>query len=207
MLKLILLALLPFAAHAADVSMSVKIVGTDSYCSSWAVSGNTLTCIPSGGPPQPPDPPPGPTSCPGFTTTHNLAFAFGADNSGTAPRVYVYGFKRQDALVISFRSPVAIDTDMRLGVTHSGGAAGSSSVRTFVLSTKPCDFTYPAGPNALWANQANVMALRLSNGVPGSTVQLKPDTAYYLNILNTANGGAAGCGAATCDVFLSVGNP
>jgi hypothetical protein len=120
--------------------------------------------------------------------------------------LYVSQFARTDALVVAFRGP-DVDPALALGVTHSGGSTGSSATRTFVLSTKPCDFAIPASPDALWADEANVMSQRLSSGVTvRGRIRIEPGVDYYLNVKNTAYNGTTGCGAQYCDVFLTISN-
>lgn len=160
-------------------------------------------------------------ACSGFRNTKVMDIAFLPDGGGdinkyvTTPGVFrtgpglstAAGFGKDDALVVVFTAPATIETSMMLGVTHSGGATGSSSTRTFVLSKTPCDFAIPASADAVWADQANVMSQRLSSGITvRSTLRLEQGREYYLNVKNTAYGGTVGCGVDRCDVFVTTSN-
>jgi len=155
-------------------------------------------------------------ACAGYSTTKVMDISIPSDGSGNGPRKYVTdtgafrgnaaaGFYANDALVIVFKAPPA-DSLFTIGVTHSGGSLGSSSTRTFALSTKPCDFSVPQSADALFSLEGNVLAVRMSSGMPGAQrLNLNPGQEYYLNVSNRAYGNTY-C-SNRCDVFVSPGNP
>ena len=141
---------------------------------------------------------------PSYTTTGDVrkyTFRAGVFRDNDAP-----GFYAKDALVIVFKAPPT-DSLFTIDVTHTGGIDGPSWTRTFVLSKKPCDFAIPQSADALWADEANVMSLRMSSGTPGSgRPNLEPGREYYINVMNTAYGRNGGVATTKTNVLVTPGN-
>ena len=147
-------------------------------------------------------------SCSGFTRTKVIDATVPA-NGGMFVRYYVttmgvfrdnatVGFGANEALVVAFKAPAAVDPIFQIGVTHTGtGATGAQTTRNYSLSAKPCDWSAP-----LWSSTSTVMALKLASG-PASKyarVGLTPGQTYYVNVDNRK------CAQARCDVYVSILN-
>ena len=171
----------------------------------------------------PPPPPAGTLSCPGFASTKVIDAPIPAP--GTSVRYFTSsstvfgsggtsksaGFGAQDAVIFRFTMPVD-DPSLNLSWNETGASGtGQASVRTAVLSTEPCDWTYPTN-KGLYANNFSMQgAIKLaSRAVDRSrNILLNGGKVYYLNISNFQNGvnvcanGANG----TCDIFFTFDNP
>jgi hypothetical protein len=170
------------------------------------LSGNTIVCNGTPTPPVPPTPPtpPGPISCPGFpTTVINMTY--------TNPFSVAYsnqfgGFKKDGALVVVFKTPAQPSPPPTKGKGNWGTVefTGSPAVRTGSLSLTPCDFTkgLEGGISTAFVTQEPTVYFTFGYNKPG-TVQLQPNTTYYLNEINMFNG-INTCSNATCDVKVTL---
>jgi hypothetical protein len=155
------------------------------------------------------------SACTGFSQTKIIDATIPA-NGSTFVRYYVTtsgvfrnssttGLRGDEALVVAFRAPATVDPIFQVGITHTGDANGPQATRTFTLSSKPCDFAYPASTDAVWASQSTVMALKLATGSPSAYARyaLVPGQVYFINMKSSA--GAQQC-TGRCDVYVSILN-
>jgi hypothetical protein len=133
------------------------------------------------------------------------------DVTGTYRNNAPAGFGANEAIVIQFTAPPS-EQFFTIGMVETGAqGTGAPSIRTMTLSTKPCDFTIPQGPDARWASEDSGFYLKLS-ALPGGTPSPYARTSligggtYYLNIKNSAFGGTAGCTSSRCDVIVTFSN-
>lgn len=204
MIRYLLLLALALPTHAAQFSVLLD----DALLPCTVGADRIPKCT---APPPVYVPPVGPISCPGFSKTITVSAVVPANGT---PFVRYYtderpggvrgGFPGDAALVVVFRAPDA-DPIFQIGITHTGTPTGPQSTRTITLSTKPCDFAYPASPEAVWAAQSTVMALKLRSNDDAryARYKLEPGRTYYVNMASRA--GAQQC-VGRCDVYVSILN-
>lgn len=160
-------------------------------------------------------------SCPGFAQTKVINAHFPAAGGSlryftnhttymAEPNAAQSGFGAQDALILQFTAPSA-DNLFSLSMTETGeGVNGQESFHTITLSTRPCDFSVPAGPEGLFALENAAFSLSMSSGGVSARsvrVNLNPGQIYYVNVSNFAFGGQQSCPADYCNVFFTLANP
>jgi len=149
-------------------------------------------------------PPPGPISCPGYTTTLVYDLPWTAVSKITSK-----GFGNNAIVVARFTTPA---TSVVSGSATIAMAEWTPPIttRTAAVSTSPCDLTGQGTgavspglyQTASWTYQINGTVTRLSG-----RIVLQPSTTYYVNVVNKNSTGAWTCSASTCDIIVQLTLP
>lgn len=219
----------PYCVEVNDCNIREDGIGPCDHFSvtGWDVSKNVVCLsagptVPSPSPAPSPSPSPAPSpgsgitfngTCAGFENTKIIDLPILPDGAGQGPRYFtsVRGtFRRgtrsgvgpNDAVIVVFKAPPK-DALFTLGLTHDGGSGAAR--RIFSISTRPCDFDIPKGPDATWADDSLYLAVRLSSDTPSSGYpDLVPGQTYYLNI--KAVEFETSCAEGRCEFFISHAN-
>lgn len=178
--------------------------GTQSF--TYTVNGSTSASVTvTEAAPGTTSPPPGPTSCNGYTVVPvDLAFRSNAS-------VTTKGFNNSTMVVARFTTPA---TGLVTGPASfaSGEFGDGKTTRTASLSTLPCDLTGTGlGKSAVFVgNQTPGFTYQINGTVSflmGSRLVLQPNTTYYFNVVNRDSSGAPSCKTSTCNMIIQMTVP
>ncbi len=137
-------------------------------------------------------------------------YRYYTERQGTfTPSTTPPGFGADAIIVTRFTAPAAGDASLVLEAYES---QPPPAVRTYVLSTLPCDVAVPKSSSALYANDKNQqlsLALRTDGNCSFGQYCLVPGKTYYLMAINKAGGlnTCSSAGFVQCNIFQSFYNP
>ena len=134
-------------------------------------------------------------TCPGFSQTYILNL----DWKAGAARNYFRPFTAGSVGVVSFVTP-ATPSVQRSRIDFAE-AASPPTFRLGTISETPCDFSnYLAGKSGTTVS----MSMNVSPSTFPFSTELKPNTRYYINIVNRRStiGSADTCDTSICDLLV-----